>query len=243
MSPARDHGTWADTSAAYLLGALDEGERAGFEEHLGDCSTCQEEVARLRVAADALPASARQLTPPPELKDRIMAVVNAEAELLRAAGPGADRAVAPAPARRRFAWWPPRPAVAVAMTLLVLAAGVAAGVVGSGGLDGSSTRTVVADVTVPDASAKLIVRDGDHSTLVTKGLPDPSEGRVYQVWIKHPNKDPEPTRTLFDVHDDGSASVDVPESLAGVEAVMVTSEPEGGSEVPTRQPVVIAAPA
>ena len=239
---ARDHAAWADASAAYLLGALDASEREGYEAHLSTCAVCREEVARLRVAADALPASPRQIAPPPELKDRIMSIVNAEAELLHAAGPEADRTTV-APPRRRFAWWPPRPAMAMAMTLLVLVAGVGAGVVASGGLDGEATRTVVADVTVPDASAKLIVRDGDHSTLVTKGLPDPSQGRVYQVWIKHPGKDPEPTEALFDVRKDGSASVDVPGSLEGVEAVMVTSEPDGGSQVPTRAPVVIAEPA
>ena len=238
----RDHAAWADASAAYLLGALDASEREGYEAHLSTCAVCREEVARLRVAADALPASPRQIAPPPELKDRIMAIVNSEAELLRAAGPQADRTEV-APARRPFLSWLPRPAMALAGTLLVLAAGIAAGVLVSDGLDGGSTRTVVADVTVPDASAKLIVRDGDHSTLVTKGLPDPSAGRVYQVWIKHPGKDPEPTEALFDVRTDGSASVDVPGSLEGVEAVMVTSEPDGGSEVPTREPVVIAAPA
>ena len=37
---------------------------------------------------------------------------------------------------------------------------------------------------------------------------------------------------------DGSASVDVPGSLDDVEAVLVTSEPEGGSQVPTRKPVI-----
>jgi anti-sigma-K factor RskA len=243
MNGARDHETWADSSAAYLLGALDESERAGYEAHLSGCAVCQEDVERLRVAADALPASPRQLAPPPELKDRIMAIVNSEAELLRAAGPAADRVTSPSPSRRRFAWWPPRPAMALAATLLVLVVGVGAGVLGSGALDGSSTRTVPGEVTVADATAKLIVRDEDHSTLVTQGLPKPSPGRVYQVWIQHPGKDPQPTDALFTVRKDGSASVDVPESLEGVESVMVTSEPDGGSQVPTRQPVVIASPA
>jgi anti-sigma-K factor RskA len=242
MSTTGDHRSWEDAGAAYLLGALDDGERRDFEAHLATCRECREEVARLRVATDALPASPRQLAPPPELKDRIMAIVNAEAELLRAAGPEADR-VKPREPRRRFAWWPPRPALALAVALLVLVVGVGAGIVGSGGLGGGGTRTVVAKVTVPEASAKLIVREDDHSTLVTHGLPNPSPGRVYQVWIQHHGKDPQPTDALFDVRKDGSASVDVPGSLKGVEAVMVTSEPDGGSQVPTRQPVVVASPA
>jgi anti-sigma-K factor RskA len=246
MNQARDHEAWADTGAAYLLGALDEDERSGFEAHLAGCPACRAEVERLRVAADALPASPRQLAPPPELKDRIMAIVNAEAELLRAAGPEADR-VRAAPARRtwsrRGGWWSLRPGLALAATALVLVLGVGAGVLGSGGLGSDSTRTVPGKVTVAGASAKLIVRDEDHSTLVTQGLPNPSPGRVYQVWIKHPGRDPEPTEALFDVRRDGSASVDVPGSMEDVEAVLVTSEPDGGSQVPTREPVVIASPA
>ena len=241
MNASRDHEAWADSAAAYLLGALDERELAQFEAHLEGCVACRDEVERLRVATDALPASPRQLQPPPELKDRIMAIVHSEAELLRAAGPEADRVERSTP-RRRLAWWPPRPALALAATLAVLALGVGAGVLGSGGL-GDDTRTVAGEVTVADATADLIVRDEDHSTLVTQGLPRPSSGRVYQVWIKRPGHDPEPTDALFTVARDGSASVDVPHSLDGVEAVMVTSEPDGGSQVPTRDPVVIASPA
>ncbi|MDP9384766.1 MAG: zf-HC2 domain-containing protein, partial [Actinomycetota bacterium] len=88
---APDHDRWADDLGAYLLEALPDGERQGFEAHLEACERCREELAELSVAADALPASVEQFSPPPELRDRIMAVVNAEAELLAAAGPGADR--------------------------------------------------------------------------------------------------------------------------------------------------------
>jgi anti-sigma-K factor RskA len=248
MTEAHDHSRWADSPAAYLLGALDEDERAGFEAHLIGCSVCREEVDYLRVATDALPVAARQVPPPPELKDRIMAIVNSEAELLRAAGPNADR-VAAAPARRRFALrsggrWSLRPSLALGAAVLAIAVGVGVGLAGRGALDSSgSTRTVVAQVTVPDAAAKLIVRDEDHSTLVTHGLPHPSPGRIYQVWLKHRGRpDAEPTDALFNVRSDGSASVDVPGSMKDVEAVMVTSEPDGGSQVPTRKPVIVASP-
>ena len=87
------------------------------------------------------------------------------------------------------------------------------------------------------------MRDGDHSTLVTKGLPRPVRGPRLPGVAQARRARPEPTDALFDVRKDGSASVDVPGSLDGVEAVMVTSEPDGGSQAPTRQPVVIAAPA
>jgi hypothetical protein len=74
-------------------------------------------------------------------------------------------------------------------------------------------------------------------------MPPPPRGRVYQVWIKRPGRDPQPTSALWSVRRDGSAEVAVPGSLDGVEAVLVTSEPNGGSDVPSRAPVIAAQPA
>jgi hypothetical protein len=72
-----------------------------------------------------------------------------------------------------------------------------------------------------------------------RGFPAPPEGRVYQVWLKRPGRDPEPTRALFGVRD-GRATVEVPGAVRGVEQILVTDEPRGGSRVPTRAPVVVA---
>lgn len=239
-----DHETWADSVGAYLLGALPEDEQAPFEEHLAVCKLCADEAELLRIATDALPASPRQLTPPPALKDRIMAVVDSEAELLRAAGPDADRVTRTKPAGRvRPSRWSMRPGIAIAMTAAGLVAGVATGIVLERGSGAPQERVVVAKVTAADASAgagaRLIVRD-DHSTLVTQRMPPPGAGRVYQVWLKRAGRAPEPTNALFGVSNDGSASVDVPGSLDAVDQVLVTSEPDGGSTVPTRQPVISA---
>ena len=217
MSIGPDHDRWADAAGAYVLGALEPDEAHGYESHLSLCGACQEEVDDLRVAADALPASAPQLTPPPELKDRIMAIVEREAQLLRAAGPEADRPPQPAPAaaRRRYPWadWSlRRVAVGFATALLV---GVVAGSLIAGGDDAPQTRTVLAQAAPAGADVRLEVRP-EHSTLVAQNLPAPPEDRIYQVWIKRPGEAPEPTDALFTTRDDGSASVDVPGSLKGV---------------------------
>jgi hypothetical protein len=45
---------------------------------------------------------------------------------------------------------------------------------------------------------------------------------------------------LFTVTSHGDATVGVPGSVSGVKVVMVTSEPLGGSKVPTTSPVIIA---
>jgi anti-sigma-K factor RskA len=220
-----------DDVGAYLLGALSPEERAAFEAELDRNPDLRADVEHLRVAAEALPASSAQLAPPPALKDRIMAVVNAEAELLQAAGPEADRP--PEPRRRRaFAWWPAAAAGAAAVV-------VAALLIAFGGGGGAEDRVI----TAATGDAKLIERASGHSTLTAEHLPSPGPGRVYQVWLQRGDETPEPTNALFGVREDGSASVDVPGDIEDVDTVMVTSEPEGGSQTPTREPVIVAHPA
>jgi anti-sigma-K factor RskA len=102
---------------------------------------------------------------------------------------------------------------------------------------------VVAQLAPKGAKAQLVVRDGE-STLQTRGMPSPGRGRVYQVWLKrHGQAAPQPTDALFGVSHDGSGSTAVSGDLADVDAVLVTSEPAGGSRAPTRQPVLSFSPA
>jgi hypothetical protein len=261
-----------DDAGAWVLGALPGDEQERFAAHLGGCEICRREVAELQMVADTLPLAAVQVAPPPELKERIMSAVRAEAAVLRAAGPEADVAPAPGPlalapaaeaepagapgdgdrphpsTRSGQPWWRrpllalrPLPAAFAAAGLLAL--GIAFGVLVSGG--GPSERTVRAQVVepaAPGAKASLTVA-GDRATLSVSGFPGPPSGRVYQVWLKRPGRAaPEPTDALFDVRD-GRASVDVPGGVEGVDQVLVTDEPNGGSAAPTRDPVVIAQPA
>jgi hypothetical protein len=237
-TPAPDHERWADAVGSYLLGALPPEEREGFAAHLEVCPVCRRDADELAIAADALPISVPPIAPPAALKDRIMAVVESEAELLAAAGEGADAPRrAPARTRRRFlGGWMLRPGVALACAAVLLVAG---GVVGALLAGGEDTRTVRASTTAPGAQVELEVRD-DASTLVVHNLREPPPGRMFQVWIKRPGRDPEPTSVLWSPRSNGSAEVAVPGSLDGVEAVLVTDEPRGGSEKPTRQPVITA---
>lgn len=239
-----DH-EFTDDVGAYLLEALLPEEVAAFEAHLHTCSECRSEVELLRVAVDALPNAAVQLAPPPDLKHRIMAVVSSEAELLQAAGARADEpARRPARERRRgWAGWLPagwsgRPGLALAAILAILALGGGGALLGKSALGGKEPQ-----VTAFLGKAKLIQRESGHSTLVATGLRPPGAGRVYQVWLKRPGRDPKPTNALFSARRDGSASVDVPGALKGVETVLVTNEPEGGSPKPTTPPVIQAHPA
>ncbi|MGH2900741.1 MAG: anti-sigma factor, partial [Solirubrobacteraceae bacterium] len=180
-----------------------------------------------------------QLTAPPEIRNRVMSVVRAEAELLAAAGPMADRPVRREPARRfsllRLRPWP---ATVLATSLLALGIGGGALFAGGSGPD-RAPRTIACASAPAGATCQMRVAEGG-AKLVVAGLATPPQGRIYQVWLDRDNGTaPEPTEALFSVRK-GRASVDVPGDLTGVEQVLVTDEPLGGSEVPTRQPVIAA---
>jgi anti-sigma-K factor RskA len=230
-----------ETVASYVLGALPEDEHERFVAHLVTCDECQSGVTELQVAVDALPLAATQLMPPPELKDRIMTVVRSEAQLRQSAE--TPRVEQPA-ARRRSGWrgrflgLAPLPAAAAASLLIAVL--VAGGIVLS---DGDETRTVQGQVLIasaPKARAELKLSD-DATKLTVSGMPAPPAGKVYQVWLKPPAQAPKPTRALFRVDSRGDADVEIkPGRLKGIEQVLVTAEPDGGSQSPTSDPVIAA---
>src|SRR4051812_7626467 len=87
---------------AWTLTALHDAESAEFSAHLAGCNHCQASVDELTPAAEVLGMAAPQIVPPDALRDRIMATVTAEAELLRSAGAEADRPVAKVRRKRGF---------------------------------------------------------------------------------------------------------------------------------------------
>ena len=66
MSPDLHH-----LSGAYAVDALDDAERASFEQHLAVCADCRAEVAELSAAAGSL-ASLVETTPPPSLRASVL---------------------------------------------------------------------------------------------------------------------------------------------------------------------------
>jgi anti-sigma-K factor RskA len=64
---------WLEQTAPYALGALDDDERASFEQHLATCEQCAAEVRELQEVAGLLATAAKPVAPPPALRDRILA--------------------------------------------------------------------------------------------------------------------------------------------------------------------------
>lgn len=220
-----------DDLAAYSLGALDERESALLEHHLESCEDCRERLRWLAPAVDLLPGSVEQRTPPPALRENLMAAVRAEA--------------APAPRVERRSWLQGvrglmmRPAVGMAV-LIVLVAGIGVGYAlrGSGSPDAGSELTKAEPLNDAVPVSATLERTGDSATLHVHELPAISADEVYEVWVQRAGV-MEP-RSTFVLSMDGTAEAAVPGPLAGGEAVYVTREPRGGSRQPTTKPLLSA---
>jgi len=221
-------------AGAWVLRALPDDEATHFAMHLRGCDRCTAEVARLQLVADALPMVAEQIEPPPALKLAVMDIVKAEA----ARRPNAARSRAPFARlgellRRRPVWSAGLAAVA--------AAAIAVVALTSFDDNGPNATTIQAKLpTLRNAAGRLIVA-GDMASVHVSGMPAPGPGRVYQVWIERPAGTYVPTDALFTVSRAGSATVQVPGGVRDAENVLITAEPEGGSQAPTSKPVFIAA--
>jgi anti-sigma-K factor RskA len=237
MSPRGEDQECAELgqAAAYVLSALEQVETERYSEHLEDCSACCAEVSSLQPVVDSLPASVPRVLASQELRERVMASVRFEAELLRAAGADADR---PLPARAR---WRLR-----RTQLFSLAAALGVGLlIGAVAID-TGSKSPVTHVTsaklafAPPGASAVLRQVGGRAELVVSGVSQPPRGKIYEIWLAREGAAPLATDALFGVNRKGSASVDVPGDLAGVKQVMVTAEPLGGSAHPTSPAIIVA---
>jgi anti-sigma-K factor RskA len=227
-------GSCTQDAAPYVLGALIESEHAAFVTHMQSCVVCREEVAALGGVVAVLPSAVPQVSAPTELKRRVMATVTSEAALREERAPLAA-ARSPRSGFPRLSSWPVLGSLAGAAAVAVIAV-IAVIALSSGG--GTSTKVIRAQVTVPKASVSVRV-SGGHAELNVVDMPQTAPNHVYEVWVKRTG-DPQPTDALFTVSTAGRATVGVPGDIKGIKEILVTSEPTGGSEVPSSNPVILA---
>jgi anti-sigma-K factor RskA len=231
-----EHDRWSEDVAAYMLGALGPEEMAELERHAEECERCRSEVRWLTPVVDAMAEAPPRRRPPPQLRKRLLDEVMADA---REAG------TSPQPAaglRARLAGWHLgsltwKPLAGLAAVVLVVAV-IAGYVVGSGGGGGDGGGGAdVSTFVSPQSSgveAKVVSEDGTGEIHLTdvKSLP---ENRVLEAWVRR-DGEVEPVKALFVPDRDGAASTMLG-SMRGVDLVMVTTEPAGGSKAPTSNPI------
>ncbi len=217
--------------AAYALGALEPAEADAFRRHLESCAVCRDELAAFDQVVEMLPMSAPQHRAPKALRRRVLRAIDDE-PMVQLAG---ER-------RRQTRRWRPSltmPRPAMAFSAIVLVAAVALGVTQLGGSGAARTQVIRAQVIGTPGSAEVKLTSGRAELIVHHFSPPPA-GQIYEVWLGRPNRPPAPTSALFSVTASGEGDVDVPGNLRGVNRVMVTPEPAGGTRVPTHPAVILA---
>lgn len=223
-------------SGAYAVDALDDLERVAFERHLEDCADCRAEVASLREAATMI-AETTATEPPPELRERVLAGIGS----IRPLPPEVST---PAVRRRRT----PRFLVAAAAAAVLIGGGVVAWQQPWSDSSQSQLSAVDQVLQAPDARAtSLDFPGGAHATvthsdtlgeavIVTKDMPPPPSGRVYQLWLDQPGRGMV-SAGVMPVRSDQRVLLAGDATTAT--AAGITVEPEGGSEHPTTDPIAL----
>jgi anti-sigma factor RsiW len=220
-----------ELTAAYALDALDPQERLSYEEHLGTCAPCQEELASFWETTGALAYAAAGPAPSPGLRDRILA------EALRP---------------RRWAL-PIAASVAAVAAIAAIGLGIWAASLNRSLDDTRATldraRAASSVLATPGArtvalkgvDGNLVVAPEGRAALVVHDLEPAPNGKRYEIWVIRGKEAPKPAG-LFDSGGD--------QTLAGLDRrvppgaiVAVTVEDEDGADAPTSAPFVTSNPA
>lgn len=218
-----------DDLVAFALGALQPREAQAIEAHAPGCARCTRELEALVPAVAVLGESVEQLEPPPELRERVLAEVRADAD--RAA---AERE-APRRARpRRWRGLLARPAIAVGLAIVVAAVG---GYLLAGNNGGGTEQTTVPVVAQQGIGGTLAV--GENSSMLDlHGLAQLKGREVYQVWVAKGQSLRPSSNFIPDTN--GRAMTAVDGHLTSGTKVMVTREPHAGRTTPT-PPILLSA--
>ena len=237
---------WDAELAAYALDALEPGERRTVEEHLAGCESCSERLHWMQPAVDVLPATVAPQQPSPDLKARIMDVVDREAALVAAAEGEREQRPAEAGGRRGFlSGLSLRPVLAGLAVVMLLAAAVTGYAIRSDDDGGTTTPGVMytaeSDKASSTASGRLEVM-GDAGMLHVTDLPPTHDGEVYQARIQDKGSAGGSVHasSVCVVSEEGVGDVAIPHGLSKAARVMVTREPKGGSVHPSENSLLTA---
>ena len=229
-------------TGAYAMDALDELERARFEQHLASCEDCRAEVAELRETA-ALLAETVAVPPPASLRDSVLAGISQVRPLAPevVASPSLHR---DGPAARRRRWVPLLVAAAVALVV-----GVGALVTQPWAPSDDVERLTAAEqvlqapdaeqvsVDLGEAGRATVTRSKSHdrAVITTEDMVAAPAGKDYELWFI--SGDEVVSAGLMPDAPDQTVVLDG--SAGGAAAVGITVEPDGGSKQPTSDPIAV----
>jgi anti-sigma-K factor RskA len=220
-------------TGAYALDAVDDIERARFEQHLAECEDCRLEVASLREAAGLL-SETTAVTPPPALRESVLAGISQ----VRPLPPIVHRT--PVVQRRWF------PLLVAAAVVAILGVGAALWqpwapsqdsslTAAEQVLEASDARSVAVDL--GDAGNATVTRSESlgKAVITTDDMAPAPSGKVFELWLQ---VDGEMVPAgLMPPGEDTQMVLEGDATTAT--AVGITVEPEGGSDQPTTEPIAL----
>ena len=237
-------------TGSYALDALTDDEQADFEKHLARCPACAEEVRGQRDTAARL-AMATAVSPPPEMRSRVLAAVPRTRQL----PPPGRNLLARAGERTGLRRLSPSRAGLTA-GVLALAAAVAFLLVTQLSTSRqlqqaqAGNSAIAAVLAAPDAriesvpasvggtvSAVVSVRERE-AVVTTADMPSLPDTRVYQLWVIT-SAGAAKSAGLLSVTSSGSAAPVLASGVQPGDQLGITVEPAGGTAQPTTTPVVL----
>ena len=228
------HDWYVEHREAYVARTLEPREEASFEDHLPRCGECREAVQEIEQDLGWLPMGVEPVTPRPGLTRAIAFRV-------------LDHEVRPAWRR----WVEP---LAIA-ALLVLAVGlgifgrrvyqleseldmtrsVLAALADPDGIVHRADRVMAAPILYAGAQGEMTVFadvPGRQWKVVIQGLPPARDGESYLFWFICPIATVKGADVIVTPDAPAVLTLESPDNMGGVQSVMLTVEPDAGTEVP-----------
>jgi anti-sigma-K factor RskA len=224
-------------SGAYAVDALDDAERARFEQHLAECAECRAEVASFRETTTLLTETATE-TPPATLRDSVLGGIRQVRPLPPEQASVPERLPTTVRGRRRL------PHLMVAAAAIVLLA-VGALVWQPWQHDRASITDQVLNASDAVRVSKPLAGGGEltlvrspslrRAVLLGHDVPPAGAGKTYQMWLQQPGHDMVSAGLMPDPDEPTVLTGDA----ATATAAAVSVEPTGGSVRPSAAVVAV----
>jgi anti-sigma-K factor RskA len=249
------HEQFADDIALYALGALSAEERLALDQHLQECSACNQQLEQVRGDLALLAISASGPRPPARSGQRLMAAIAKE-----------PRRAQFRSRERKIRWGALEWGFAAACAVVVLGLALrnlnlhrrvselevnfsaqqeqmvqAKQLIAALTSADAAHFTLVASKSPPQPQGKAIYqRNTGTLVFLASNMPELPPQKTYELWLIPARGTPVPAG-LFRPDTHGSAAVIKPPLPTGIEAktFAITVEPESGSAAPTSMPIMV----
>lgn len=237
------HEEYKEMIPARALSALDAAEAHALNEHLENCAECRKELEEWQATAATLALTADSVEPSPAVRERILSEVRKDL---------ASPQVLPFRSTPRNIWssFGSLGAMAAVVLLTALIVGLIVLWQQNGRMreELALSKQFVELVTTPGArvselkgidlgagaTASLAYDQNGHAMLMANKLPQPPQGKAYQLWFIVGKNPPMPGKTFSpDNTGKGMLKEQMPREAMDSAIFAITMEPESGSSAPT----------